>query len=177
MGEGHNLGKANTFMAQHLLVPKTGSCCAYQCIQFSCVGLKSCREYARRCSSSCKPATVTSYLTEAVVKKLLHQAFFPKAHCNWSAAVQDMLDYVQSRDVVTFYRFCFHRIIIKTNKSILENNALQYGSRQFELHHTWWRCKAPSMPEWDGFYKRNKKGWQWRAGQKCTAIRRIFVPA
>jgi oxepin-CoA hydrolase/3-oxo-5,6-dehydrosuberyl-CoA semialdehyde dehydrogenase len=34
----------------------------------------------------------------------------------------------------------------------------------------------PSMPEWDIFIKEIRREMTVKAGQKCTAIRRIFVP-
>ena len=34
----------------------------------------------------------------------------------------------------------------------------------------------PGMPEWDIFIKEVRKEMTVKAGQKCTAIRRIFVP-
>ena len=35
----------------------------------------------------------------------------------------------------------------------------------------------PGMPEWDLFVKELRKEMTVKAGQKCTAVRRIFVPA
>ena len=35
---------------------------------------------------------------------------------------------------------------------------------------------TPGMPEWDIFIKEVRKEMTVKAGQKCTAIRRIFVP-
>lgn len=179
-GEGHNLGKANTFMAQHLLVPKTGVAVHINAFNFPVWGMleKVAVNMLAGVAAVVKPATVTSYLTEAVVKEIIASGILPEGALQLiCGSAGDMLDYVQSQDVVTFTGSASTGLLLKTNKSILENNV------PFNMEADSLNCiilgedVTPSMPEWDIFIKEIRKEMTVKAGQKCTAIRRIFVPA
>lgn len=179
-GEGHNLGKANTFMAQHLLVPKTGVAVHINAFNFPVWGMleKVAVNMLAGVAAVVKPATVTSYLTEAVVKEIIASGILPEGALQLiCGSAGDMLDYVQSQDVVTFTGSASTGLLLKTNKSILENNV------PFNMEADSLNCiilgedVMPSMPEWDIFIKEIRKEMTVKAGQKCTAIRRIFVPA
>ena len=67
--------------------------------------------------------------------------------------------------------------MLKKTPAILENNV------SFNLESDSLNCIVlgndvePGMPEWDIFIKEVRREMTVKAGQKCTAIRRIFVPA
>ncbi|MCW3087280.1 MAG: Phenylacetic acid degradation bifunctional protein PaaZ, partial [Sediminibacterium sp.] len=66
-GENHPLGKANTFMGHHLLIPKEGVAVHINAFNFPVWGMleKIAVNLLAGVPAVVKPATVTSYLTEA----------------------------------------------------------------------------------------------------------------
>jgi oxepin-CoA hydrolase/3-oxo-5,6-dehydrosuberyl-CoA semialdehyde dehydrogenase len=88
-GESHNLSRQNTFMGTHILVPKEGVAIHINAIIFpSGECWKKLREFISRDACLVKPATVTSYLTEAVVKKIIASKILPEGALQLVGVVQ-----------------------------------------------------------------------------------------
>ncbi|CAF0752348.1 unnamed protein product [Rotaria sordida] len=124
-----------------------------------------------------KPATVTSYLTEAVVKEIIASNILPKGALQLlCGSAGDMLEHVTSQDIVTFTGSATTGLMLKSGKRILEESV------PFTMEADSLNCivlgddVTPEMPEWDIFIKEVRKEMTTKCGQKCTAIRRIFVP-
>jgi oxepin-CoA hydrolase/3-oxo-5,6-dehydrosuberyl-CoA semialdehyde dehydrogenase len=124
-----------------------------------------------------KPATVTSYLTEAVVKEIIASGILPEGALQLvCGSAGDMLDHVSAQDVVTFTGSKTTGLMLKSQKRILEESV------PFNMEADSLNCIVlgedvkPGMQEWDLFIKEVRKEMVVKAGQKCTAIRRIFVP-
>ena len=124
-----------------------------------------------------KPATVTSYLTEAVVKEIIASGILPDGALQLiCGSAGDLLDHVTSQDVVTFTGSASTGLILKSHHRYLNENV------PFNMEADVLNCivlgedVTPDMPEWDIFIKEVRKEMTVKAGQKCTAIRRIFVP-
>ena len=124
-----------------------------------------------------KPATITSYLTEAVVKEIIHSKILPEGALQLvCGSAGDILDHVNSQDVITFTGSASTGLMLKSNANVLRENV------PFNLEADSLNCivlgedVTPQMPEWDIFIKEVRKEMTSKAGQKCTAIRRIFVP-
>ena len=89
-GESHNFSKNNTFMGTHILVPKEGVAIHINAFNFPVWGMleKIAVNLLAGMPAIVKPATVTSYLTEAVVKEIIASVeFYLKVHCNLFVAV------------------------------------------------------------------------------------------
>ena len=77
---------------------------------------------------------------------------------------------------ITFTGSASTGLKLKSNPHILANNV------PFTMEADSLNCIVlgedvdPAMPEWDIFIKEVRKEMTVKAGQKCTAIRRIFVP-
>ena len=88
----------------------------------------------------------------------------------------DLLDHVNSQDVVTFTGSASTGLMLKSNANILRENV------PFNMEADSLNCIVlgddvnPGMPEWDIFVKEVRKEMTLKAGQRCTGIRRIFVP-
>jgi oxepin-CoA hydrolase / 3-oxo-5,6-dehydrosuberyl-CoA semialdehyde dehydrogenase len=124
-----------------------------------------------------KPATITSFLTEAVVKEIAASGILPHGALQLvCGSAGDMLDHVLSQDVITFTGSATTGIMLKRQQNIIEQNIT------FNMEADSLNCIVlgedvnPGMPEWDIFIKEVRKEMTVKAGQKCTAIRRIFVP-
>ena len=124
-----------------------------------------------------KPATVTSYLTEAVVKEIITSKILPEGALQLiCGSAGDLLDHVTSQDVVTFTGSATTGLLLKSNPKILSESV------PFNMEADSLNCivmgedVVPGMPEWDIFIKEIRKEMTLKAGQRCTGIRRIFVP-
>jgi len=179
-GEGHNLSKNNTFMAQHILVPKEGVAIHINAFNFPVWGMleKIAVNLLAGVAAIVKPATITSYLTEIVVREIIASNILPEGALQLiCGSAGDMLDHVTSQDVITFTGSASTGLKLKSNPNILCENV------PFNMEADSLNCIVlgddviPSMPEWDIFIKEVRKEITMKAGQKCTAIRRIFVPA
>jgi len=178
-GESHNLSKNNTFMGTHILVPKEGVAIHINAFNFPVWGMLEKIAVNLLAGMPCivKPATVTSYLTEAVVKEIIASGILPEGALQLiCGSAGDLLDHVSSQDVVTFTGSASTGFMLKSNPHILRESV------PFNMEADSLNCivmgddVAPGMPEWDIFIKEIRKEMTLKAGQRCTGIRRIFVP-
>ena len=178
-GESHNLGKNNTFMGTHILTPKEGVAIHINAFNFPVWGMleKIAVNLLAGVPAVVKPATVTSYLTEAVVKEIIASGILPEGALQLlCGSAGDLLDHVTSQDVVTFTGSASTGLMLKKTKAILENNV------PFNMEADSLNCivlgenVTPADPEWDIFIKEIRKEMTLKAGQRCTGVRRIFVP-
>jgi oxepin-CoA hydrolase/3-oxo-5,6-dehydrosuberyl-CoA semialdehyde dehydrogenase len=178
-GDSHNLGKNNTFMGTHILTPKEGVAIHINAFNFPVWGMLEKIAVNLLAGMPCivKPATVTSYLTEAVVKEIIASKILPEGALQLiCGSAGDLLDHVTSQDVVTFTGSASTGLMLKSNPAILRENV------PFTMEADSLNCIVlgndvqPGMPEWDIFVKEVRKEMTLKAGQRCTGIRRIFVP-
>ncbi len=178
-GEQHSLGKANTFMGHHLLIPKEGVAVHINAFNFPVWGMleKIAVNLLAGVPAVVKPATVTSFLTEAVVKEIAASGILPEGALQLlCGSAGDLLDHVQSQDIITFTGSATTGLILKSHPVVLKENVpftMEADSLNSIVLGT---DVTPEMPEWDLFIKEVRKEMTTKCGQKCTAIRRIFVP-
>lgn len=178
-GDPIALSKGGSFMGHHLLVPKEGVAVHINAYNFPVWGMleKIAVNLLAGMPAVVKPATVTSFLTEAVVKEIIASKILPEGALQLlCGSAGDMLDHVNSQDVVTFTGSASTGLKLKSNINILRESV------PFNMEADSLNCIVlgtdvePGMPEWDIFIKEVKKEMTVKAGQKCTAVRRIFVP-
>ena len=178
-GDPIALSKQNTFMGHHILVPKEGVAIHINAYNFPVWGMleKIAVNLLAGVPAVVKPATVTSYLTEAVVKEIIASGILPEGALQLiCGSAGDMLNHVNSQDVVTFTGSASTGLMLKSHPKILAESV------PFNMEADSLNCIVlgedvePGKPEWDIFIKEVKKEMTVKAGQKCTAIRRIFVP-
>ena len=178
-GESISLSKSGNFIGHHILVPKKGTAVHINAFNFPVWGIleKIAVNFLAGIPAIVKPATVTSFLTEAVVREIIASEILPEGALQLiCGSAGDLLDHVQSQDVVTFTGSATTGNKLKANENILKNNV------PFNLESDSLNCIVlgadvePGKPEWDIFLKEVRKEMTVKAGQKCTAIRRIFVP-
>ena len=178
-GEPANLSKTGNFIGHHILVPKRGAAVHINAFNFPVWGMleKIAVNLLAGVPAIVKPATVTSFLTEAVVREIIASDILPDGSLQLiCGSAGNLLDHVQSQDVVTFTGSASTGNKLKANENILKNNV------PFNLEADSLNCIVlgndvePGRPEWDIFLKEVRREMTVKAGQKCTAIRRIFVP-
>lgn len=178
-GDPVGLSKAGNFMAHHLLVPKEGVAIHINAYNFPVWGMleKCAVNWLAGVPAVVKPASITCYLTEAVVREIIASGILPEGALQLiCGSAGDMLDHVTAQDVVTFTGSKTTGLMLKSQKRILEESV------PFNMEADSLNCivlgkdVTPGSPEWDIFIKEVRKEITVKAGQKCTAIRRIFVP-
>ena len=178
-GDPIALSKGGNFMGHHILVPKEGVAVHINAYNFPVWGMleKIAVNLLAGMPAVVKPATVTSFLTEAVVKEIIASKILPEGALQLlCGSAGDMLNHVGSQDVVTFTGSAGTGLKLKSHENILRESV------PFNMEADSLNCIVlgtdvqPGMPEWDIFVKEVKKEITVKAGQKCTAVRRIFVP-
>src|SRR6187431_1996189 len=104
-GDSHNLSLNNSFMGQHILVPKEGVAVHINAYNFPVWGMleKIAVNLLAGIPAVVKPATVTCYLTEAVVREIIASKILPEGALQLiCGSAGSMLDHLTSQDVVTF---------------------------------------------------------------------------
>ena len=178
-GESHNLSKNNTFMGTHILVPKEGVAIHINAFNFPVWGMleKVAVNLLAGMPAIVKPATVTSYLTEAVVKEIIASNILPEGALQLiCGSAGSLLEHVTSQDVITFTGSASTGLMLRSQPKILSENV------PFTMEADSLNCIVlgeditPGDPEWQIFIKEVRKEMTLKAGQRCTGIRRIFVP-
>lgn len=178
-GEAHVLGKEGQFIGQHMLIPKEGVAIHINAFNFPVWGMleKIAVNLLAGVPAVVKPATITSFLTEAVVREIVNSNILPPGALQLlCGSAGDLLNYVDSQDVITFTGSASTGLLLRNNPHVLANNV------PFTMEADSLNCivlgndVVPGMPEWELFIKEVRKEITVKAGQKCTAIRRIFVP-
>ncbi|HET6991897.1 MAG TPA: 3,4-dehydroadipyl-CoA semialdehyde dehydrogenase, partial [Bacteroidia bacterium] len=124
-----------------------------------------------------KPATITSFLTEAVVKEIIASGILPDGALQLiCGSANGILDHVVNQDVVTFTGSASTGKMLKAHPQILAESV------HFNMEADSLNCcilgsdASPDKPEFDIFIKEVVREITTKAGQKCTAVRRIIVP-
>lgn len=178
-GDTVGLSKGGTFIGHHILVPKEGVALHINAFNFPVWGMleKCAVNWLAGMPSIVKPATLTSYLTEAVVRDIVASGILPDGAIQLiCGSARSILDFANYQDVVTFTGSASTGISLKSHQNIL-NEAIPFNMEADSLN-----ClilgqdAAPGTPEFDIFIKEVRKEMTIKCGQKCTAVRRIIVP-
>ncbi len=178
-GDPLSLSKGGSFSGLHLMVPKEGVAIHINAYNFPIWGMleKIAVNLLAGVPAVVKPATVTAYLTEMVVRDMAASGIFPEGAVQLiSGSARGILDHVNEQDVVTFTGSAETGRMLKGNPSIL-NNSVPFNMEADSLN----ACvlgedAVPGTEEFDLFIKEIRKEMTVKCGQKCTAIRRIIVP-
>lgn len=178
-GEGVNLSKNGQFIGHHICVPKPGVAIHINAFNFPVWGMleKIAVNLLAGVPAVVKPATVTSYLTELVFRDIIESGIFPEGSLQLiCGSAGNILDYVTSQDVVTFTGSAETGKKLKTHPKIIEESVpfnMEADSLNAIVLGT---DAAPGTNDFEVFIKEISRELTVKAGQKCTAIRRILVP-
>ncbi|RYZ23709.1 MAG: phenylacetic acid degradation bifunctional protein PaaZ [Chitinophagaceae bacterium] len=178
-GDPIGLSKGGTFMGHHLLVPKEGVAVHINAYNFPVWGMleKCAVNWLAGVPAIVKPASITSYLTEVVARAIIESKILPEGALQLiCGSAGDLLEHVTAQDVVTFTGSKTTGLMLKGQKRILEE-SIPFNMEADSLNAMVLAPDVkPGSPEWDLFIKEARKEMTVKAGQKCTAVRRILVP-
>ena len=178
-GEIAPLSKRGTFIGHHILTSKQGVAIHINAFNFPVWGMleKIAVNLLAGVPAVVKPATITSYLTEAVVREIIASGILPEGSLQLiCGSANGILDHLENQDVVTFTGSATTGKMLKSHPRILEESV------PFNMEADSLNCSVlgedavPGTPEFDLFVKEVQREMTSKCGQKCTAIRRILVP-
>ncbi len=178
-GEAIDLSKGGRFMAHHILVPKKGVAVHINAFNFPIWGMleKCAVNWMAGVPAVVKPATSTSYLTEAVVREIIASKILPEGALQLiCGSAHTILDGVESQDIVTFTGSASTGQMLKAHPRII-SESVPFNMEADSLNASILGEDAvPGTPEFDLFISQARSEITVKCGQKCTAIRRMIVP-
>lgn len=179
-GEAAKLSKNGTFIGHHIMVPREGVAIHINAFNFPVWGMleKIAVNLLAGVPAIVKPATLTSYLTEAVFEEIIKSNILPEGSLQLiCGSARGILDTIETQDVVTFTGSAVTGRQLKSHPRIVSEGV------PFNLEADSLNCcvLGPDVKtgsaEFDIFIKEVTREITTKAGQKCTAIRRVMVPA
>lgn len=178
-GDVAPLSKGNSFIGHHILVPKRGVAVHINAFNFPIWGMleKIAVNLLAGVPAVVKPSEFTSYLTELMVREIIDSGILPEGSLQMVSGLgRGILDHVTNQDVVTFTGSAATGRKLKALPNIIDN-SVPFNLEADSLNATMLgEDAAPGTAEFDIFIKATRAEITVKAGQKCTAIRRIMVP-
>ena len=178
-GEHAPLSKGGSFIGQHILVPKRGVAVHINAFNFPIWGMleKCAVNWLAGMPAIVKPSEQTSFLTQAFVEDMIRSGILPDGAiqlvCGDGRGILDPLD---AQDVITFTGSASTGRKLKAMPHIV-NNAIPFTMEADSLNACMLGEDAqPDTEEFKLFIKEVRREMTVKAGQKCTAIRRVIVP-
>jgi oxepin-CoA hydrolase/3-oxo-5,6-dehydrosuberyl-CoA semialdehyde dehydrogenase len=178
-GDPIDLSRGGRFMAHHIMVPKKGVAVHINAFNFPVWGMleKCAVNWMAGVPAVVLPAPSSSYLAEAVAREIINSGILPEGALQIiNGTVKTILDTVESQDVVTFTGSAATGRLLKAHPRIIQE-AVPFTMEADSLNASiLGEDVVPGTLEFDIFIKEVRKEMTVKAGQKCTAIRRIIVP-
>ncbi len=178
-GPAESLSKGGTFVGRHIAVPLEGVAIHINAFNFPCWGMLEKMAPALLAGMPCivKPATVTSFLTEAMFRQMIEADILPEGAIQLiCGSAGDLLDHVTEQDAIAFTGSAVTGQMLKEGKAVMQHSV------RFNMEADSLNCSilgpdaVPGTEEFDLFVKEVVREMTTKAGQKCTAIRRTIVP-
>ena len=178
-GTPERLGREGTFLGQHLYTSRPGVAVQINAFNFPVWGMleKLAPAMLAGLPSIVKPASQTAYLTELVVRRIIEAGILPEGSlqllCGRPAG---LLEELRAQDSVAFTGSAATGARLRQHPAVL-HSGVQLGVEADSLNCS---ILGPDVgvddPEFDLFVKGVVTEMTVKAGQKCTAIRRVIVP-
>lgn len=178
-GETEILSKGGTFVGRHICVPLEGVAVHINAFNFPTWGMLEKFAPAFLAGMPCiiKPATSTCYVAQKVVEEIVNARILPEGSIQiLCGGVGDLFDHLTEQDVITFTGSHSTGIKLKQHKNVVEHSI------RFNMEADSLNCcvlgedASPDSEEFSLFIKEVVRELTIKAGQRCTAIRRIIVP-
>ncbi|MFC5828870.1 phenylacetic acid degradation bifunctional protein PaaZ [Nonomuraea insulae] len=175
-----HLGKGGTFLGQHLYTSKPGVAVQINAFNFPVWGMleKLAPAFLAGLPTIVKPASQTAYLTELAVRRIIESGILPEGTLQLVAgSAGGLLDELTVQDSVDFTGSAHTAGILRRHPNVLDGGVV-LGVEADSLN-----CSIlgpdvrPDDPEFGLFVKGVVTEMTVKAGQKCTAIRRVIVPS
>ncbi|MFP4544809.1 MAG: phenylacetic acid degradation bifunctional protein PaaZ [Bacteroidota bacterium] len=178
-GKPEAISKNGTFIGHHICVPLEGVGIHINSFNFPVWGMleKIAPTLLAGVPTIVKPASLTAYLTELVVRDIIDSGILPEGAMQLiCGGPGDLLGHVDYQDIVTFTGSASTGRMLKQHPKIVEN-SVRYNQEADSLNFSILGPESvPGTDEFKYFIKEVANEMTVKAGQKCTAIRRTIVP-
>lgn len=178
-GDIEPLSRDGSFLGQHILTPLQGVAVHINAYNFPIWGMLEKIAPTLIAGVPCivKPASQTAYLTELMVRRIIESGILPEGALQLiCGSVGNMLDHVTEQDAVTFTGSAKVGRMLKNHPAIVANST-RFTMEADSLNASILGEDAVAgTPEFDLFVKEVAREMTSKAGQKCTAIRRVIAP-
>ena len=179
-GQPEQLGKTGLFAGQHVLTPRTGVAVQVNAFNFPVWGPleKLAPALIAGVPSLVKPATLTAYVTERLVALIVDSGLLPEGALQLiCGGTGDLLDHLTEQDLLGFTGSAATARKLRAHPAVT-GRAVRFNAEADSLNCSVLGPDAvPGTPEFDLYVRQIVTEMTVKAGQKCTAIRRAFVPA
>ena len=178
-GNAEALSKKGSFIGHHICVPLEGAAIHINAFNFPIWGMleKISPTLLAGMPAIVKPASLTAYLTEVMVKEIIDSKILPEGALQLiCGSAGDLLSHVTCQDVVTFTGSATTGKMLKQTPAFIDNSV------RFNMEADSLNCSIlgidvkPEDAEFDLYVKEVVREMTVKSGQKCTAIRRAIVP-
>ena len=173
------LSRKGSFVGQHVCVPMRGAAVQINAYNFPVWGMleKLAPSFIAGVPSVVKPASPTAYLTELVVRRIVESQILPEGTLQLvCGSAGDLLDHLTGQDLVGFTGSAATAATLRAHPTVL-TNGVRFNTEADSLNCSILGLDAkPGTEEFDLYIREVVREMTAKAGQKCTAIRRAFVP-
>jgi oxepin-CoA hydrolase / 3-oxo-5,6-dehydrosuberyl-CoA semialdehyde dehydrogenase len=179
-GDMEGLSKTGSFIGQHLYTSLQGVAIHINAYNFPVWGMleKLASTFLAGMPAIVKPASATGYVAEHAVRIMIESGLLPEGALQLvSGSAGDLLDHLTCQDIVAFTGSAKTSMLLQQHP-VMARHAVRFTAERDSLNASILGPDAGTeSPEFDLFIKEVAKEMTTKAGQKCTAIRRIMVPA
>ena len=179
-GPPEQLSRNGTFVGQHIYTPKLGAAVHINAFNFPVWGMleKLAPTLAAGVPAIVKPASSTAYLTEIVVRRIVESGILPPGSLQLiCGGVGDLFDHLNCQDTIAFTGSKSTAEKLQQHPRVI-SESVAFTAETDSLNASILGPDAvPGTPEFDLYINEVVREMTSKAGQKCTAIRRIIAPA
>ncbi|MET9711997.1 phenylacetic acid degradation bifunctional protein PaaZ [Nocardiopsis alba] len=179
-GPPEPLSKGGTFVGQHVYTSRPGVALQINAFNFPVWGMleKLAPAFLAGLPSIVKPADQTAYLTVAVVRRIIESGLLPEGSLQILVGTHEgLLDHLGPQDIVGFTGSAATGALLREHPNVVRGGVqlnVEADSLNFSMLGPDVRVEDP---EFDLYVKQVVAEMTVKAGQKCTAIRRVLVPS
>jgi len=174
------LGRSGQFAGQHIMTSLQGVAVQVNAFNFPVWGPleKLAPAFIGGVPTLIKPATQTAYLTERLVELIVSSGLLPEGSVQLvCGSAGDLLDHLTEHDLVSFTGSAATARQLRAHPVVV-GRAVRFNAEADSLNCSILGPDAgPGTAEFDLYVRQLVTEMTVKAGQKCTAIRRAFVPA
>ncbi len=178
-GDATALAKGGAFASQHVQVPTRGLALFINAFNFPSWGLweKAAPALLAGVPVVVKPATATAWLTQRMVRDVIDAGLLPEGALNIvCGSSAGLLDALQPFDVLSFTGSAQTAALLRRHPAVAERSVRVNIEADSVNSALLMPGAKPGSPAFDLLVKEVVREMTQKSGQKCTAIRRIFVP-
>jgi oxepin-CoA hydrolase/3-oxo-5,6-dehydrosuberyl-CoA semialdehyde dehydrogenase len=179
-GGVEQLSRNGTFVGQHIVTPKLGAAIHINAFNFPCWGMleKLAPTLLAGVPAIIKPASSTAYLTELMVRRIIESGILPAGSVQLiCGGVGDLFDHLTCQDTIAFTGSKTTAEMLQQHPRVV-SESVAFTAETDSLNMSILGPDAtPGTEEFDLYIQEVTREMTAKAGQKCTAIRRIIAPA